>query len=386
MYSSTTSEVLKEESLDHGHSHGHGGHGHSEAGHGGHGHSHGSPSNNKKASLWYQHPTGRKLGLMTLLIGCMFLLELIGGLQSGSLALVSDAFHMLSDGMSLLVAMMCLSVSQRGSSDAMSFGWERAEIVGGLVNAVVLITVCGFIIIEAITRLVDPPVIDHPSLVIVIGCISLMFNLCGVFMFHQGGHSHSHGGVEHHEDMNVKAIFLHILGDALASVAVIISGIIVEYTNWEFRYRVDPFVSMGISGIILSGTIPLVKRASKVLMQATPGNVDPSSIKRDIQAVDGVVGVHHLHAWQLYKEKTIASVHVNIEDTAKFMDIMTNVQKVMHKHGAHSSTIQLELRQHGCGVKCGAPCASITCCSRSHDEPENLSTKLLHQIHSDSDD
>jgi zinc transporter 1 len=269
----------------------------------------------------------------------------------------------------------------------MSFGWERAEIVGGLINGVVLITVCGFIIIEAITRLVDPPIIQQPTLVIAIGCISLMFNCCGVFMFHQAGHSHSPGGgEEHHEDMNVKAIFLHILGDALASVAVIFSGIIVEYTEWEFRFRVDPFVSMGISGIILYGTIPLVKRASKVLMQATPGNVDASSIKRDIQAVEGVVAVHHLHVWQLYKEKLIATVHINIEDTVKFMDIMTNVQKVLHKHGAHSSTIQSELRQHGCGVKCGPSCASITCCSRLHDEPENLSTKLLHQIHSDSDD
>jgi len=388
MYSSTSNEVLKTENLEHGHSHGaHGGHG-GHGDHGEHGHSHGSSSYSKKATLWYQHPTGRKLGCMTILIACMFFLELIGGIESGSLALVSDAFHMLSDGMSLLVAMMCLSVSQRPSSDSMSFGWERAEIVGGLINGVVLITVCGFIVIEAITRLIDPPVITQPGLVIGIGCVSLLFNCCGIFMFHQAGHSHSHGGVEHHEDMNVKAIFLHILGDALASVAVIMSGIIVGYTEWELRYRVDPFVSMGISGIILYGTIPLVKRASKVLMQATPGSVSPSSIKRDIQAVDGVVGVHHLHVWQLYKEKTIASVHVNIEDTTKFMDIMINVQKVLHQHGAHSSTIQSELRQHGCGVKCGPPCASITCCSRPHDgfEPENLSTKLLHQIHSDSED
>jgi len=323
---------------------------------------------------------------MTLMIACMFLLELIGGIESGSLALVSDAFHMLSDGMSLLVAMMCLSVSQRPSSDSMSFGWERAEIVGGLINGVVLITVCGFIVIEAITRLIDPPVISDPGLVIGIGCVSLLFNCLGMFMFHQGGHSHSHGGVEHHEDMNVKAIFLHIVGDAMASMAVIFSGVIVGYTEWELRYRVDPFVSMGISGIILSGTIPLVKRAAKVLMQATPGTISPSSIKRDLQALEGVVGVHHLHVWQLYKEKIIASVHVNIADPAKHMDIMTSVQKVLHNHGAHASTIQAELRQKGCGVKCGPPCASITCCSRPHDEPENLSTKLLHQIHSDSED
>jgi zinc transporter 1 len=374
MYASTSSEAP---AAGCGHSH-KGGHSHA--------HSHGPSAYTKKATLWYQHPTGRKLGFFTSLIACMFLLELVGGIRSGSLALVSDAFHMLSDGMSLIIALMCLSVSQRASTDSMSFGWERAEILGGLINAVVLITVCGFIVIEAVTRLVDPPVITEPSVVIAIGCVSLVFNCCGIFMFHQGGHSHSHGGVEHHEDMNVKAIFLHILGDALASLAVIVSGLIIQFSSWEFRYRVDPFVSMGISAIILSGTIPLVKRASRVLMQATPGHIDPSSIKRDIQAVPGVVGLHHLHVWQLYKDKVVASVHLNLEDNTKLMDITTSVQKVLHKHGAHSSTIQTELRLQGCAVKCGPPCAGLTCCSRPQDEPENLSTQLLHQIHSDSED
>jgi len=286
---------------------------------------------------------------------------------------------------------MCLSVSQRESSTTMSFGWERAEIVGGLLNGVVLITVCGFIVVEAITRLIDPPVIEQPELVIGIGVVSLLFNCCGVFMFHQAGHGHRHGedrGHAHHEDMNIKAIFLHILGDALASLAVIISGIIVQYSDWEWRYRVDPFVSTGISGIILYGTIPLVKRASRVLMQATPVHLDPTALKRDIQGVEGVVSVHHLHVWQLYKEKLIASVHINIGDNApKQMDLMTSVLKVFHQHGVHSCTIQSELRQHGCGVKCPPACASVTCCARSLEDPENLSTRLLNQIHSsDSED
>lgn len=377
MYTSACGGSLELEDShgDHDHSCHEGDHGHSHAG-----------SYTKKAGSWYQHPTGRKLGCMILLIACMFLVELAGGLRSGSLALVSDAFHMLSDGMSLIVAMLCLSVSQRASTDKMSFGWERAEILGGLINAVVLITVCGFIIIEAITRFLDPHAIEQPPLVIAIGCISLLFNCCGIFLFHQAGHSHSHGGAEHHEDMNVKAIFLHVLGDALASVAVIFSGIIVQFTDWDFKYHLDPFVSVGISAIVLSGTIPLVQRASKILMQATPDNINPSALKQDIQAVSGVVGVHHLHVWQLYKEKIVASVHINLDDTNKLMDVVASVQKVMHKHGVHSSTIQPEIRNTGCAIKCGPACADVTCCSTFYDEPESLSAKLLHHIHSDSED
>lgn len=372
MYASTSIEC---DHLHDGHSHE--GHGHNHEGH-----SHASAYCDKP---WYQHPTGRKLGLMCVLIACMFLLELIGGIRSGSLALVSDAFHMLSDGMSLVVALLCLRISQRPSNDVMSYGWERAEILGGLINAVVLITVCMFIVIEAITRFVDPPVVEEPILVIVIGCISLLFNCCGMFMFHQGDHGHSHGDGVHHEDMNVKAIFLHILGDALASLAVILTGFVVHYSTWEYKYTVDPFVSMGISVIILSSTIPLTKRACKVLLQATPGHVNPSELKRDIQALPGVTGVHHLHVWQLYKDKLIASVHVNIEDPLRLMDIMGSVQKVLHKHGAHSGAIQPELRSQGCGVKCDLHCAAVSCCSRTHEEPDSLSTKLLHQMHSDTD-
>lgn len=179
-----------------------------------------SPVNHDGCSSSQEKPKGvvqRKLILMSLLICIMFLGELFGGLKSGSLALVSDAFHMLNDGMSLLVALFCMKLSDRKSSSGMSFGWERAEILGGLINGIALIIVCSFIFVEAIQRFINPPEIENPMLVIAIGIASLFFNIVGICIFHDGhshgGHGHSHGGGHghHDEDMNVRAIFLHVL-------------------------------------------------------------------------------------------------------------------------------------------------------------------------------
>jgi len=324
---------------------------------------------------WYKQATAAKLVFMCILITAMFVLELWGGLESGSLALVSDAFHMLGDGMSLIIALMCFSLSKRRKTLTMSFGWERAEVLGGLINGVVLVAVCVFIVIEAINRFIDPPVIKQPLLVMGIGGISLAFNLAGMCLFHQGGHGHSHGGEHEHshsgghghshggeQDMNVKAIFLHILGDALASVAVIASGSVVYATDWKYKYRVDPFVSVLISIIILWGTIPLIKRTSLVLLQATPAEYNIQQIKRDLLEVEGVTGVHHLHVWQLFKKKTIATLHVNIGNDTKFSEVIARVRTFLHLHGIHNSTIQPEPFLEGCEANCGVDCEPNLCC------------------------
>jgi len=307
---------------------------------------------------------------MTVLIATMCLLEFFGGIESGSLALVSDALHMLSDGLSLVVALCCFLLSRRLNTPKMSFGWERMEVLGGLVNGVALVMVCMFIVVEAVDRLISPTKIEKPELVVIIGGVGLVFNIVGLFMFQQhghghahgqaqGGHGHSHGG----EDMNMKAIFLHILGDSLASISVIVSGLINLFTDWSFKTRVDPVVSLLISLMILSGTGPLVKRASLVLLQATPGEVNLDVLKKDILAVGGVVGVHHLHVWRLFKQKLLASVHINIGNQANYGEIIASVRIRLHNHGIHSSTIQPEPSEMGCSLNCGLECDKSSCCS-----------------------
>jgi len=338
----------------------------------------------EEGGAWYRNKKAQKLLAMAGMVILMFLLELIGGHISGSLALVSDAFHMLSDGASLIIAIMALHFSQKKSDSSLSYGWQRAEIVGGLINAVILFTVCLFIIIEAFGRLLDPPTIAEPGWVIGIGCVSLVFNLAGMFMFHDhgGGHGHSHGGQDtteytaltneegsqHHEDMNIRAIFLHIMGDALASAAVIISGLIVQFTTWEFKYHIDPLVSMAISVFIIYATIPLMKNASLILLQATPPGYDHDIVLQQIRSVSGVESCHHLHLWQLYKSITVATVHIQIADPADLNAITQRVRLVFHRQGIHSVTIQTEAASSDsrCRLECGIECKSGLCCPPVH--------------------
>lgn len=320
---------------------------------------------------WWTHPTSRKLLVMTFLVLVMFLMELIGGMLSGSLALVSDAFHMLSDAASLFLAILALHVSQRKATPGMSYGYGRAEILGGLLNAVILINVCLFIFIEAIGRLIDPPVIDKPMYVLAIGVVSLIFNLAGLFMFSEHhNHSHGedtalqapgngggHGGHGSHENMNMRAIFLHILGDAMASCAVIVSGVVVQWTEWSFKYHIDPLVSMIISAYICHATLPLVRQACWVLMQRAPSHCDPGLISSSIQQVHGVRAVSQLHVWQVIKDESVASVHIVLEENAEAAAVVGAVRAIFSKAGIPSCTIEarprglVQVTMHGPGVE-----------------------------------
>jgi len=217
---------------------------------------------------------------MLALVLILFGLELGGGVATNSLALVSDSFHMLSDSMSLIIGYIALVLSKRGRSKDKSYGWERAEILGGLINGCLLVTISVFIFIEALQRLAgEKKPLKDQAWIIGIGAVGLVFNVAGMFMF--GGHGHSHGGEDdmqrvsllsddgavtplnshghshNHGDMNSRAIFLHVMGDAMASGAVVISGIVSLTTGWD---HIDPIVSICISIVIIYSAIPLVKQ------------------------------------------------------------------------------------------------------------------------------
>ncbi|KAI6783113.1 zinc homeostasis factor 1 [Emericellopsis cladophorae] len=482
-----------------------------------------------------------------------FLTELIVGFYAHSLALTADAFHMLNDIISLIIGLWAVVASQKATTDEFTFGWVRAEILGAFFNAVFLIALCVSIILEAITRLVEPPEIKDPWLILIVGCAGLFSNLVGFVVL--GGHGHAHGpgghdhdhghshdehaGHEHvhgqshdeeqglerpleteaadergsiggvlpevvvrratkgrqstaeardtpkrirfgngdssskddgvdgashrtslhsrdrgrrrssrshsrlasfdemsihpqsfrqdiiaavsspaagdseseendeiaedatessplldkngsshgtlnapshshtkrarrdssvhaghnhtlppkkskgghghsHGDMGMNAMVLHVIGDALGNLGVIVSALIIWKTNWPGKEYADPLVSLVITAIILKTAIPLTSATSKVLLQAAPEHISVPDIRQDIEALPGVVSCHHIHVWQLSDTKIVASMHIQVtfpidsDCGEKYMELAKRARKCLHAFGIHSATIQPE--------------------------------------------
>ncbi|PGH05420.1 solute carrier family 30 (zinc transporter), member 1 [Blastomyces parvus] len=469
--------------------------------------------------------------LLLIIDSAFFLLELSVGYSVHSLALIADSFHMLNDVLSLLVGLWAVKVAnQRTSSKVYTYGWQRAETLGALVNGVFLVALCVSIFLEAIQRFVEPQVVNNPKLVCIVGCFGLLSNVFGLVLFHDhshahGGHSHGHGdgtaavdtaeqgyiqepgrealtdesgtvasvmpenviaswsaeerrATEHnaasspgtrrsesnlanhrrrnsrrfsaslqrpfrdsediqihpailrreiieasrfdepgsesdveypsndtrpsertslldsydgtsytqpngerqtgkppkgpknhdlhgghnhakpkthegkkghsHGDLNMRGVFLHVVGDALGNIGVIASALVIWLTDYSWRYYVDPGISLVITFIILASAIPLCKAASRILLQAVPADLSIDHILEDIQSLPGIISCHHLHVWQLSDTKLVCSLHIQVshdikgEGSDRYMELARQVRRCLHAYGIHSSTIQPE--------------------------------------------
>ncbi|KIV99517.1 uncharacterized protein PV09_08823 [Verruconis gallopava] len=501
----------------------------------------------------------RRIQILLAIDGIFFLIELIIGYAVHSLALVADSFHMLNDVLSLCVGLWAVKVANSKQRSKMyTYGWQRAETLGALVNGVFLVALCLSIFLEAIQRFFEPQEVSHPQLILIVGCFGLASNILGLFLFHDhshGGHGHSHGhshgsdeiadaeeghahnhssqshfhdtestvvadergnvadvlpqsqvgnwstaspaetkkhvsygsltprtegisfknasspsatsrrarrrsrslsrgyaninempihpasfrneiiaasrlediqsgsstdtdgeneeaiedegdddhgptegspllgkksnviskrstrgrrrnhrnslsnGALHsshnhnkpkkssedggahghsHADLNMRGVFLHVLGDALGNVGVIASALFIWLTDFSWRFYSDPVISLIITVIILGSAIPLCKAASRILLQAVPAGLSIDDIKQDITDLPDVVSCHHLHVWQLSDTKLVASLHVQVafefkgEGSQRYMQLARQIRKCLHAYGIHSSTIQPE--------------------------------------------
>jgi zinc transporter 1 len=307
--------------------------------------------------------------LMIILTGSFFFVELIVGIIIESLALQADAFHMLSDLMALIIAFYSVILSKRDATDKATFGWLRAEIIGALVNGVFLIASCFFIIIESIHKFMEFEELEETlgkevDLLLIVGGIGLAINFIGVVIFltdnsHTHSHSHSHGGHsqghvhshnhgendENKKSLNVKALMMHMMGDIFGSISVMVSGLLIKFLDSIYKFLADPLVSLLIVCLILLNAIPLVKQCVHILLQKVPKHINTKEVKKKINKIEGIIGCHHLHVWQLNDARIIGTVHVMIEDDADFFKIFSSIQSIMHQHGVHNTTIQPE--NHG---------------------------------------
>ena len=276
--------------------------------------------------------------LITLLI---FFVELIGGFISNSLALVSDAGHMLTDSMALGMALGAVFFAARPATTKRTFGFYRIEILAALLNGSLLFLVAFYIFYEAYLRFMHPAEV-RSLLMLGIALIGLVANLVGAFFI-------SHGSKE---NLNIRAAFLHVISDAVSSVGVIAGGVIIYFTHW---YVVDPILGIMIGILILRGAYGLVKEASDILLESIPRGIKFEEVAEEIKKVKGIVGIHDLHIWTLTSGINAISAHLLIRDemTDEAAKILDEVKRhLANKYDIKHCTFQTECESCPEGIIC----------------------------------
>ncbi len=253
--------------------------------------------------------------------------------MSGSLSLLSDAIHNLGDSFSILLGFCAQEISSRPENEKRTFGYRRAEILAALLNALFLIIISIFLVVEAIERFSNPSPIDGP-IMLGVAIVGLLANLASAWLLHQGSDS----------SLNIKATYLHVLSDALSSIGVIIGGVIITVTNITW---VDPLITIVVAIYICIKSWPIVHKTISILMQSSP-KLDYSAIKQDILQIDGIVSVHHIHAWMIDEQRIIFSAHINLHDIklSEVEPIYLEIEDLLHsKYKIGHITIQAEVER-----------------------------------------
>lgn len=247
------------------------------------------------------------------------LVEAAGGWWSGSLALLSDAGHMITDAFALGLALFAQTVARRLPSERNSFGYARAEVLGAFVNAVFMLLVVALIAIAAVQRLLHPAPVAGDA-VMAIAAAGLAVNLLVAWMLYG-----------HHDNMNSRAAYLHVLSDALGSVAALLAGAIIWWTGW---LAADPLLSCVVSTLLLASTWNLLKQSVNVLMEGVPPHLSFPGIGQALAGIPGVENVHDLHVWHMSAERIALSAHVLIDDPAHWPAVLSAGKKVLREQFA----------------------------------------------------
>ncbi|XP_019713454.1 zinc transporter 1a [Hippocampus comes] len=421
-------------------------------------------------------PNRVRLLCMLSLTFAFFIVEVVVSRITASLSMLSDSFHMLSDVIALIVALVAVRFAEKTqATDKNTFGWIRAEVMGALVNAVFLTALCCTIVLEAIERFTEAREIERPQVLAGVGLAGLVVNLLGLCLFHGhagGGHGHSHGGKKgkgakshragngtpgetnnlvgnhssstdacqtdvspkessevqinggaQYEDvdndhntssqLNMRGVFLHVLGDALGSVIVVINALIFifvwqpcnkdelcinpcieshatdhyhgNHTLLDLRgsptaasakmagpcwvLYLDPTLCLIMVCILLYTTYPLLKESALILLQTVPKQINIHRLNERLLNLDGVLAIHELHVWQLAGSRIIATAHIKCHDPTSYMEVAKRIKDFFHNEGIHATTIQPEFvtfssesQDSLCELSCRTQCAPKLCC------------------------
>lgn len=297
-----------------------------------HGHAHGAPGTGTAAAAY----RGRLRVALGITITVM-VVEVVGGLLADSLALIADAAHMATDALGLGMALLAIHFANRPASGNRTFGYARAEILAALANCLLLLGVGGYVLYEAVQRFVTPADTEG-GLTVVFGLIGLVANMISLTLLVRG----------QKESLNVRGAFLEVAADALGSLAVIVSAVVILTTGWQ---AADPVASLAIGLMIVPRTLKLLRETLDVLLESAPKDVDMREVRAHLLALDGVEDVHDLHAWTITSGMPVLSAHVVVRS-----DVLNAIgnEKMLHELqgclGDHFDvehcTFQLEPRGH----------------------------------------
>ena len=268
-----------------------------------------------------------RMVLASVVLGVFFVVELSTALAIGSLALLADATHMLTDLVALFMGLTAVLLARRGSkSAARTYGWHRAEVFTAVANAVLLLGVAAFIVYEAIRRLGEPPEIPGWPMVAV-ALLALLANLVVVLLLR----SHSE------DSLAVKGAYMEVMADAVSSVGVLIAGIVMVTTGWPYA---DTVVAVLVALWVLPRAIALAHAALRILSESSPKHIDVAELRSALAAVDGVTEVHDLHVWTLVPGKDMATAHLTTDgDSGR---VLADARAVLAARGLDHATVQVE--------------------------------------------
>jgi len=255
---------------------------------------------------------------------------LVAGFLTNSLALLSDAGHMLSDIGALSLSLFAFRMARRPATLHSTYGYHRIEILAALFNGLTLWLIVGIIFAAAYSRLAHPPEIASFGMMVV-AILGLLVNLAAAMILHGG----------HHHNLNLRGAFLHVVSDAVGSVGAIVAGVIMLTTGW---YLADPVISIFISVLILFSSWSLVKDSLSVLMQTVPKGIRLEDVRRTIEAVDGVSAVHDLHIWAVTSDIFTLSAHAVVANGGDFHEVLNGIEDTLKvQFNIEHTTIQLEI-------------------------------------------
>lgn len=272
----------------------------------------------------------RRVLLALVLTASFMAVEVAGGLISGSLALLADAAHMLTDAAALALAWVAFRIARRPADARRSYGYHRGQVLAAFVNGAVLIIIVAAIAVEAVQRLMDPqPVAGWTMLAI--AALGMLVNLGALFILHGGDR----------RNLNMRGAAVHVLGDLLGSAAAVVGALVILGAGWM---PIDPILSLVVGLLVLRSAWLVVRESGHILLEGTPAEIDPQALRQTLLAdIPALQDVHHIHAWSLTAERPLITLHAQVSETADTQAVLKNIKQVLaDRFGIDHSTVQIE--------------------------------------------
>ena len=286
----------------------------------------------------HTHGANKKILLISFIIITTYMvIEAIGGFLTNSLALLADAGHMLSDSISLGVGLLAFILGEKAADYSKTYGYKRFEILAAVFNGVTLVLIAIYIFYEAYQRFTDPPEVASTGMLI-IATIGLLVNILVAWLLMRGGDTK--------ENLNIRAAFLHVVGDLLGSVGAIIAALMIIFFNWGWA---DPLASVIVAVLVLISGWRVTKESIHVLMEGTPKNVEIDAVIRTIERIPGVNNMHDLHVWSITSGQNALSCHVVVDGTISIQEsqeMLRTIEQKLEDENIGHATIQMESENH----------------------------------------